>query len=124
MKVLFVAAMVWTAALGQALAETQSDEVAIRAGRNIAVTTCIACHVVSQDQAIKPVLGPGIPSFEEIARRPDITVDSLRASMKVARWHDPGIAATLLPMSRISDAERTQVAVYIMSLQAQQQRPQ
>jgi hypothetical protein len=71
---------------------------------------------VSADQAVKPVLGPGIPSFQEIANRADITVDSLRAAMKVARWHDPGMAATLLPMSRISDAERAQVARYILSL--------
>jgi mono/diheme cytochrome c family protein len=99
-----------------ASAQPASDQGAIRAGKNIALTTCIACHVVSRDQTIEPVLGPGIPSFEEIANRSDSTVDSLRAAMKVARWHDPAIAATLLPMSRISDAEKTQVASYILSL--------
>jgi mono/diheme cytochrome c family protein len=106
------------ACVSAASAQAASDERAIRAGRNVALTTCIACHVVSRDQAIKPVLGPGIPSFEEIANRPESTVDSLREAMKVARWHDPGLAATLLPMSRISDAEKTQVASYILSLRA------
>ena len=124
MKFLFVVAAVCMAALSQAGAETRSDDIAIRSGRNIAVTTCVACHIVSRDQAVKPVLGPGIPSFEEIANRPDITVDSLSVSMKVARWHDPAIAPTLLPMSRISDAERGQIASYILSLRAQRPPPQ
>jgi mono/diheme cytochrome c family protein len=99
-----------------AAAESQSQDNAIRAGRTIAVTTCISCHVVSSDQSIKPVLGPGIPSFAEIANRPDTTAESLSAAMKVARWHDPAMTATLLPMSRISDRERAQVAAYILSL--------
>jgi mono/diheme cytochrome c family protein len=112
--VLFVAAL--NAGPSRAESINQPDVSVIRAGRNIAMTTCVACHVVSPDQTVKPVLGPGIPSFQEIANRPDTTVDSLRAAMKVARWHDPGMAATLLPMSRISDGERAQVARYILSL--------
>jgi len=99
-------------------AQAQPDNAAIRAGYNIAVTACVACHVVSPRQSAKPVLGPGIPSFKEIADRPNVSIDSLRNAMKVARWHDPGLAATLLPMSRISDAQRSQVASYILSLRS------
>jgi mono/diheme cytochrome c family protein len=99
-----------------AAAQTIADESTIRAGHSIAVTTCISCHVVSSDQALKPVLGPGIPSFAEIANRPGTTIETLTAAMKVARWHDPGMAPTLLPMSHISDRGRAQVAAYIMSL--------
>jgi hypothetical protein len=62
----------------------------------------------------------GHTTFEEIARRPNTTSESLQAAMKVARWHDPGMAATLLPMSRISDTGRAQVAAYILSLRTQQ----
>jgi mono/diheme cytochrome c family protein len=102
----------------EVVGQTPSEASAIRAGQMIAVTSCISCHVVSRDQTLQPVLGPGIPSFEEIANRPDATADSLQAAMKVARWHDPGMAATLLPMSRISDVGRAQVAAYIMSLRA------
>jgi mono/diheme cytochrome c family protein len=105
--------------VGGAVGQNPSEASAIRAGHTVAVTTCIACHVVSRDQTIEPVLGPGIPSFEEIANRPDTTAQSLQAAMKVARWHDPGMAATLLPMSRISDEARAQVAAYIMSLRAE-----
>jgi mono/diheme cytochrome c family protein len=99
-------------------AQTTSDDRAIRAGHTIAVTTCISCHVVSPNQSVKPVLGSGIPSFAEIASRPDSTIESLTAAMKVARWHDPGMAPTLLPMSHISDEGRAQVAAYILSLRA------
>ena len=35
--------------------------------------------------------------------------------MKNARRHEPGVAATLLPMSRLSDRDRAQVAAYILS---------
>lgn len=105
-------------ALSGAGAEGRHEAV-IRAGGNIAVGNCVACHVVSPSQTLKPVLGPGIPSFQEIANRPDTTVESLQTSMKNARWHEPAMAASLLPMSRLSDQERAQVAVYILSLRSQ-----
>jgi mono/diheme cytochrome c family protein len=101
-----------------AKAQSRPDESTIRAGHSIAVTTCISCHIVSPDQSITPVLGPGIPSFAEIANRPDATADTLAAAMKVARWHDPAMSPNLLPMGRISDRQRTQVAAYILSLRS------
>ena len=104
--------------MSHAVARSPSEASSIRAGHTIAVTACIACHVVSHDQSLQPVLGPGIPSFEEIANRETTTIETLQAAMKVARWHDPGMAARLLPMSRISDAERAQVAAYILSLRS------
>jgi mono/diheme cytochrome c family protein len=89
--------VVLTVSAAAVAAQSGADERAIRAGKNIAVTTCVACHVVSPDQSIKPVLGPGIRSFETIANRPDSTVEVLRDAMKIARWRDPAMAATLLP---------------------------
>jgi hypothetical protein len=65
---------------------------------------------------VKPVLGPGIPSFKDIAARPDTTREGLEAAMKEARWHDPGMTQRLLPMSRLSERERAQVVAYILSL--------
>ena len=106
-------------ALSGAGAEGTPDQAAVRAGHNIAVGNCVACHIVSPGQTVKPVLGPGIPSFQDIANRPDTTAETLQAAMKTARWHEPGMAATLLPMSRLSDKERTQVALYILSLRSQ-----
>jgi mono/diheme cytochrome c family protein len=98
---------------------TANAEVDIRAGHNLAVGNCIACHVVSSGQTIQPVLGSGIPSFQDIANRPSSNTETLQTAMKNARWHEPAMAATLLPMSRLSDNERAQVASYIMSLRNQ-----
>jgi mono/diheme cytochrome c family protein len=117
---LVVCGVVWAASV---VAEPAPEERAIRAGQTIAVTMCIACHLVSWDQAVKPVLGPGIPSFEEIANRPESSIDSLSAAMKVATWHDPAMAATLLPMSWLSDIQRAQVASYILSLRLNSSAP-
>lgn len=100
-------------------AEATTDEAAIRAGHNLAISSCVACHVVSPGQTVQPVLGPAIPTFQEIANRPATSAESLQSVMKTARWHDPGMAATLLPMSRLSDKERAQVASYILSLRTQ-----
>jgi mono/diheme cytochrome c family protein len=108
------------ALVGSASAQDdQAGAPTIRAGRNIAMTKCIACHVVSPNQAFPPVLGPGIPSFLEIASRPDVTTMSLSQSMKTARWHDYALPSTLLPMSRLSDKERNQVVAFILSLRGE-----
>lgn len=101
-----------------AAAQGRAGESAIRAGHTIAVRTRISYHLVSPNQSLKPVLGPGIPSFAEIANRPNTTIESLAAAMKVARWRDPSMARTLLPMNHISDRGRPQGAAYIMSLRA------
>jgi mono/diheme cytochrome c family protein len=97
----------------------QQDAAAIRAGRNLATSVCFACHVVSPNQTVAPVMGPGIPSFQDIANRPGTSAQLLIERMKTARWHDPALAATLLPMSRLSDKEREQVAFYILTLKEQ-----
>ena len=114
-----LAAAITVFAVTEAGSQSQSKDNAVRAGQSVAVTTCISCHVVSRNQPLEPILGHGIPSFEEIANRPNVTINSLTAAMKVARWHDPGMAPTLLPMSHISDTQRAQVAAYILSLRTQ-----
>ena len=96
------------------------DATAIRAGREIAVTRCISCHVVSEDQALAPVVGLNVPSFAEIANTPGKTYQSLVDSMRTARWHDDAMPAQLLPMSRLSDPERMQVTAYVLSLREKQ----
>ncbi len=97
-------------------AAEQPDASTIRAGHNLATSVCFACHVISPDQPMSPVLGPGIPSFQEIANRPGVTAEALVQSMKTAVWHDRALPAQRLPMSHLSDKERSQVADYILSL--------
>jgi cytochrome c2 len=102
---------------GAAIADGQDQtRLSAIAGRNIATTKCIACHVVTPGQALPPVLGPGIPTFAEIANRPNATAESLSQAMKTARWHDYALPSTLLPMSRLSDNDREQVVTFILSL--------
>src|SRR5579863_5001685 len=81
----------------------QQETAAIRAGRNLATSTCFACHVVSPIQPSPPVMGPGIPSFMEIANRREMSAEWLMQRMKTATWHDNALPATLLPMSYLSD---------------------
>ena len=97
-------------------AAEEPDPAAIRAGHNLATSVCFACHVISPDQPMPPVMGPGIPSFEEIANRPGVTAEWLTQRMKTATWHDPTLPPTKLPMSKLSDKEQSQVAAYILSL--------
>ena len=99
-----------------AAAAGQPDGSTIRAGHNLATSVCFACHVISPDQPMPPVMGPGIPSFQEIANRPGVTAEALVQSMKSAVWHDRALPAQRLPMSHLSDKERSQVADYILSL--------
>jgi hypothetical protein len=55
------------------VAEEQQNAVAIRAGRNLATSVC--CHAASPNQALAPVMGPSIPSFQDIANRPGVTAE-------------------------------------------------
>jgi mono/diheme cytochrome c family protein len=102
------------------VAAEEPDPSTIRAGHNLATSVCFACHVISPNQTIGPIMGPGIPSFEEIANRPGVTAQVLVQSMKSAVWHDPALPAQRLPMSHLSDKERSQVAEYILSLRKPQ----
>src|SRR5437763_811388 len=116
MRCRFSIGLVAALAAFPALAQAQTDLPAIRAGRNLASTVCFACHVVSANQPLEPVMGPGIPSFQEIANRSGVSAEWLIDRMTEARWHDSAFAATRLPMSNLSDAEKGQVAKFIPSL--------
>ena len=88
-----VAAAICLCSAGAA-AQTPSNDNAVRAGHTIAVTTCISCHVVSPNQSIKPVLGPGIPSFVVLNANP---LDNIRNTRQIQSvW----IAGRRIPASR------------------------
>jgi mono/diheme cytochrome c family protein len=117
----FVHLLILASAVGTGLAATTlnrpPDDSEIRAGYEIAVTTCVACHVVSPDQSIQPVEGRTSSSFQEIANRPNVTLDSLVRSTKGcsgATTLDPHCA----PFDHISDQEWREVAAYILSLRS------
>jgi hypothetical protein len=86
-----------------------------RAGRNVAVTTCVACHIVSPEQDVLPVMGGPAPSFEAIANRPGVTDGALIAFMERCA-ETTTFTERCGSVPTISEAERSQVAAYIMTL--------
>ena len=89
-----------------------------RAGYEIAVTTCVACHIVTPDQDIQPVDGGKSPSFQEIANRPNVTLDSLAQSTKGCSGATTLYLPHCSPVDHISDREWRQVAAYILTLRS------
>jgi|SRR5215831_17916403 len=98
----------------------QSDASSLRAGRAIATSTCIVCHVLSPDQAIKPLYGGKAPSFEELANRPATSRASLLAFLNSPHWNDPALPKKPAPMALMSQRDKSSVAAYILSLRKQQ----
>jgi mono/diheme cytochrome c family protein len=113
----FLAAVLSMSPLNAAV-DNRSESPVIRAGHSIAVTTCIACHVVDSAQTVAPVFGGGIPNFQDIAKRQDATMASLTAMMKSCGGTKALARAHCWPANRISDRERAQVAAYILSLRS------
>jgi mono/diheme cytochrome c family protein len=114
---LFISASAVSTGLSAAPLNHPPDDSEIRAGYEIAVTTCVACHVVSANQSIQPVEGRMSSSFQEIANRPNVTLDSLARPTKgcgVATTFHPHCA----PFDHISDQEWREVAAYILSLRS------
>ena len=111
-----IAASIGTSAI-TAHAQGTADASTIKAGHDVAVTTCLTCHQFSSyhDDALPRLIESGIPSFEEIAKNPNVTAESLRASMNSAKWHDDTLPLPFRPMSQISDPERAEVAAFIAS---------
>jgi hypothetical protein len=66
----FLAAVLSMSPLNAAV-DNRSESPVIRAGHSIAVTTCIACHVVDSAQTVAPVFGGGIPRYSEAPGRYD-----------------------------------------------------
>ena len=94
------------------------DSSQIRAGYDIAVTTCVACHVASPDQSIQPIDGGRVPSFQEIAKRPNVTLDSVADLPKACNRSTAFYVPHFSPFDRMSDREWHQVAAYILSLRS------
>jgi mono/diheme cytochrome c family protein len=94
--------------------ETQHDA-ALQRGEHIARLVCSACHVVAADQEFPPLLRPPAPSFEEIANRPDASVETVRRFVIETHWDMKTLPAQM-PNQMLSKAEATAVARYLLSL--------
>ncbi len=90
----------------------QADDV--QQGHRLAIIICSYCHVAAADQVDKPLLQPPGPPFASIARRNDVSADSLRAFLTTTH-RDVGRSQGM-PNPELLDDQIRQVAAYILSL--------
>jgi mono/diheme cytochrome c family protein len=106
MGVTALSAAVATSALAQQSAH-RSD---VAAGLQFASHNCDACHIVSTNQDVQPLVGGYAPSFSAIANRPNTSPDTLRLFLN----HPHGYSN--MPYPDLSASDLSNVIAYIMSL--------
>ncbi len=89
-----------------------SDDV--QKGHHLAAIICSNCHVAGPDQEIEPILRPPAPSFESIARRSNITADSIRTFL-ITTHRDIGNPKGM-PNPQLLDFQIEQVTAYLLDL--------
>src|SRR4051812_46411125 len=95
-----VALAIGTPAHGQT--PTEQD---VAAGNALARDLCVNCHVVAVDQATIPRGREPAPNFATIARRPDVSAQSLRQFLTTT--HATIRNPTAMPSPELSDAQLT-----------------
>jgi hypothetical protein len=86
-------------------------------GYRVATNICRPCHVVGPQQTSRPILPYPGPTFESIANRPGMTVDTIEHFLTSADW-DLHSRPVTMPNKRLSSKSMTAVSEYIMSLKA------
>jgi mono/diheme cytochrome c family protein len=102
-----------------ALAAAQSPQATsssedVENGHHLAALICSNCHVASPDQLVQPILRPPAPSFESIARRSDISADTIRTFLATTHRSIGNPAG--MPNPQLLDYQAGQVAAYLLSL--------
>ncbi|HUK07455.1 MAG TPA: c-type cytochrome [Stellaceae bacterium] len=96
----------------QAQQPANADDIA--AGRVLSLRICTACHVVSPNQEIAPILHPPAPSFASIANRSGMTEETVRHFL--ANTHRSIGNTKDMPNPSLMDDQIRQAAAYLMSL--------
>jgi hypothetical protein len=84
-------------------------------GERLAQEVCSACHVVAQKQERAPILKDSVPSFCEIANRPQTTAQSVAHFVLTTHW-DEKSAHVRMPDPMLNKDQAAAVARYVMSL--------
>jgi mono/diheme cytochrome c family protein len=92
-----------------------SEGAVLERGQHIARLVCSACHVVAHDQEFPPILRPPAPSFEEIANRSGLTLQTVRRFVLQTHW-DLQTLPMQMPNPMLAPPDATAVAKYILSL--------
>jgi mono/diheme cytochrome c family protein len=96
--------------------QNSSEETTIRAGHEIALESCIGCHVASPQQEFRPVTGAGIPSLQDNVNRPGITAASLREIFDRTHRNSSARRTTSISTTTyISDLEAGEVITYMLT---------
>jgi mono/diheme cytochrome c family protein len=78
----------------------------VAAGRTIATTICVACHVVGRGEFVSPT--GAAPAFTRLAATPGMTSIALSAALQTSHKQMPNII--------LQPDERRDVIAYILSL--------
>jgi hypothetical protein len=87
----------------------------LQRGEHLAQLLCGACHVVSRNQEFPPFLKQPTPTFFDIAARPNITPQSLRAFLATTHWDQKTVPITM-PNPSLTPDEVDALTRYILSL--------
>lgn len=97
-----------------AAAEESGNESKAARGHEIANKICSPCHVVGENQDFPPILSDPAPDFRVIARRLEVTADSLATFLRTT--HRTEGKSYTMPAPLLSDEMINEVASYILSL--------
>jgi len=96
----------FAATLALSNAATAAEQGQVNRGHKVAEHTCAACHAVERNQARSPIRVA--PPFEQVANAHAMTQLALRVALQSSH--------PIMPNVRLSEAERTDVIAYLMSL--------
>jgi mono/diheme cytochrome c family protein len=82
-------------------------------GRDLALVACTYCHIVEDNQQVKPVINVKLPTFQEVADRPDTTPQSLRVFLRTQHTEKP--STLKMPNPALNDDQIEDVVAYIVS---------
>ncbi len=100
-----------------ARAADQPETEDVRAGRALSLRLCTACHIVSPDQEMAPILEQPAPSFRAIANRAGTTEESLRRF--ISETHSSMNNVRSMPNLHLTDDQIREAAAFLMSLKRQ-----
>ena len=94
-------------------AMADSNQVASSMGHELARHTCTMCHLVEAGQT-NPPDHVGGPTFQSIADRPDVTVQSLRKHLRTT--HTNAMVPLAMPNPGLTEDELVKIISYLTSL--------
>lgn len=111
----WLAAGLLCAAAGSFAQQTGTKDDVRAHGEQLARRQCAACHIVASDQQTAPILKQRIPTFKEVAERPDTSAGSLHRFLSKTHWDMKSIPVRM-PEPLLTDEQITAVSRYILSL--------